>query len=899
MKKYLEKILIIFLIFLIVFNFTISSFVHTVNAQPEEENYETNLETEDDIPDTVIKYRDSLNPILLLMQGVGIIVDLFLFLPRLIGLTAGWTIQGLLAGVLSMGGTLNDESYFATPYEIIFDKYKITDINFFNLTDPDIQDETKIGIKVFRQNVSLFYYIMRLIAIAILAIVLVYIGIRMALSTIASEKATYKKMLADWATSLALVFLLHYIMIAVININSIIIQVLADVADDIKLENFMTSAFIRSLGLGITPTISTLIFTMLIMQTLMFLITYMKRMLTVGFLIVISPLITITYSMDRIGDGKAQALNTWMKEFAYNILIQPFHCLLYLAIVGTSVGLLKDSVFEFSTMGEAVFALVCMKFIKDGEKIIKKIFGFEKAGSVGSVAASAAIAMSALKNSKQIASGIATAGIGMQTKLGGLGDKFNKFNKNEKVQSIKGNLKESKLGQAISEGKEKLNDSGVMKGLKDTTKDLKDTAKNLTDSEAFQGFKDYASKSVSTGLGILAGGMALQSGGIMEAATVGTIAKSATNEYMSRTKGTLKKNIRRNLDSTNNNEETDEARLKRIKSMGDRKQFKDVKKQLEGVMESILKAKGVSDGGQKANLIMYQLSRTQQTRTDERKPTKTDYNELLEATFGDTTKINNSNYSDFNDDRKHAFLNESVSYETKDKDGNKQTREGNLRDVIAQYETLLADMDIYKDMKIMEAGGLKVGDFIAREQYRNEPDIINKNQDEKMISMIPDSIPEDQKELLNNIKNDGQLADKQLKNIITNLENNNIDTDSLEELVNLLNSTMEPEGNSGDIEGSEPMSTATSEATKKVINTGNITREKISFLQEIDRVERSRGTESISARYINNDNISEKLSIIQSVIQGCMNKGRSTRGTGYTNVISQLESTREELENLR
>ena len=55
---------------------------------------------------------------------------------------------------------------------------------------------------------------------------------------------------------------------------------------------------------------------------------YIKRMLTVGFLIVIAPLITITYSIDKMGDGKSQALNAWLKEFIYNVLIQTFHCII-------------------------------------------------------------------------------------------------------------------------------------------------------------------------------------------------------------------------------------------------------------------------------------------------------------------------------------------------------------------------------------------------------------------------------------------------------------------------------------------------------------------------------------------------------------------------------------------
>ena len=44
-------------------------------------------------------------------------------------------------------------------------------------------------------------------------------------------------------------------------------------------------------------------------------ITYVKRMITIAFLIMIAPIITITYSIDRMGDGKSQALNKWFKEY--------------------------------------------------------------------------------------------------------------------------------------------------------------------------------------------------------------------------------------------------------------------------------------------------------------------------------------------------------------------------------------------------------------------------------------------------------------------------------------------------------------------------------------------------------------------------------------------------------
>ena len=103
---------------------------------------------------------------------------------------------------------------------------------------------------------------------------------------------------------------------------------------------------------------------MLCVMTFMFFITYVKRMVTIAFLIMISPIITVTYSIDRMGDGKSQALNTWLKEFIYNILLQPFQCIIYLALVQTSVNALaKNS----TNLGEAIICIVMILFLYQAE----------------------------------------------------------------------------------------------------------------------------------------------------------------------------------------------------------------------------------------------------------------------------------------------------------------------------------------------------------------------------------------------------------------------------------------------------------------------------------------------------------------------------------------------------
>ena len=58
----------------------------------------------------------------------------------------------------------------------------------------------------------------------------------MAITTIASEKAIYKKALFDWVTSLALVFLLHYIIRAVLWVNTGLVEIFEGIAASTSLD---------------------------------------------------------------------------------------------------------------------------------------------------------------------------------------------------------------------------------------------------------------------------------------------------------------------------------------------------------------------------------------------------------------------------------------------------------------------------------------------------------------------------------------------------------------------------------------------------------------------------------------------------------------------------------------
>ena len=129
-----------------------------------------------------------------------------------------------------------------------------------------------------------------------------------------------------------------------------------------------------------------IIYIIMIGVTLLYLVTYIKRMLTIAFLIIISPLITITYSIDKMRDNRSQALDTWMKEFMYNVLIQPFHCIIYLVFIKTALQLMHDS----RSMASSVLAIIMILFMHKAEDIVKQIFNFQSA-SLGKAVANTAL----------------------------------------------------------------------------------------------------------------------------------------------------------------------------------------------------------------------------------------------------------------------------------------------------------------------------------------------------------------------------------------------------------------------------------------------------------------------------------------------------------------------------
>lgn len=340
--------------------------------------------------------------------------------------------------------------------------------------------------KTLQPTIAKWYKTFRNIAIVALLSILVYVGIRITLSSISSDKAKYKQMLMDWIVALCLVFLLHYIMAFSVTINEKIIKAISAISgssaedkikevekaknnlldattagkdstdsttsevgsgvelfiikktgdsddtvkrayktlvgDDSDIDknknngyaskkdsyfynrfvfgdgedkdptaliwpanDYMTQARIkgqqRSVDnegkekkddsqMAVTRAGYNVIYVVLVIYTIIFCFTYLKRVIYMAFLTIIAPLVAITYPIDKMNDGKAQAFDMWFKEYLFNLLIQPMHLILYTVLIGSAMDFASQNIF---------YVVVALGFFMPAEKLLRSFFGFGKA----------------------------------------------------------------------------------------------------------------------------------------------------------------------------------------------------------------------------------------------------------------------------------------------------------------------------------------------------------------------------------------------------------------------------------------------------------------------------------------------------------------------------------------
>ena len=215
-----------------------------------------------------------------------------------------------------------------------------------------------------------------------------------------------------------------------------------------------------------------IIWYILFFQLISILALYYKRLIMVAILIMLFPIVMITYAIDKIGDGTAQTLETWTKEFTINIVVQIVHAVVYVTLIKTGM-----SIFESNPNNWLIFiiAVLCLFPV---ERLLRSIFGLN--GSTmnslksnvlgGAIAAAVAIraGVKGAKGAKNFAKDAKKQGFKgavnsrVESSKNKMKDKWNKFNKEEDKKIAKKDAKDKKR-KAVADRKKQTRDTNIQR----------------------------------------------------------------------------------------------------------------------------------------------------------------------------------------------------------------------------------------------------------------------------------------------------------------------------------------------------------------------------------------------------------------------------------------------------
>lgn len=263
--------------------------------------------------------------------------------------------------------------------DTVFNRIELFDADYF-LSEQNDNDFNK----VIKESVAVFYYLTKTIAVFCGLLMLIYLGIRMAVSTVASQMAKYKDMLKDWLVSMILIFLMPYIIGLVNLISGGLVQIIANLAPKTFEQNLVWQVLnLIDQTTGWSYVAVVLMYLVMTFYQIKFFLMYLNRMMSMGFLIIISPLITITYSATKTpiagkGGGKSRMFDTWFKEYTVNAFIQPLHAAIYMVFMVSAA--------EIFTVAP-LLAVIFFMTLSRAEKIVKNILGMRKMTSIHSMSA--------------------------------------------------------------------------------------------------------------------------------------------------------------------------------------------------------------------------------------------------------------------------------------------------------------------------------------------------------------------------------------------------------------------------------------------------------------------------------------------------------------------------------
>lgn len=289
---------------------------------------------------------------------------------------------------------------------IIFDDYPLTKLTLFKSSLKPGESRGDF-IQLFADNINLWFNNFTMIAVVAYLAILLYMGIRVVMSSTASNQALYKEAFLHWVTGIIILFMFPIVIKYAIEINTTFVGI---VKESIVGKNSGNSIAVNEIEdpdesseIATTDTITvesnniaqnpysptdtgymavmarrahnserlSYAFVYLIMsfQLMIIAIMYYKRLFMVSFLLVLFPIVMLVHVLEKVGNIRiGGAFSKWTKEILIAIFTQSIHAIVYSFSIATVMA-------AGNANNDWILMIVGVTFLFNGEEILKKILG--------------------------------------------------------------------------------------------------------------------------------------------------------------------------------------------------------------------------------------------------------------------------------------------------------------------------------------------------------------------------------------------------------------------------------------------------------------------------------------------------------------------------------------------
>lgn len=283
------------------------------------------------------------------------------------------------------GGTMK----IYTIEDLFFNRIPLLDANMFTDTAGGKEVEEGSAIQIIRNVVKIWYISFRNMAIVVIAIVIIFAGLRMAISTVAEDKANYKKMLYNWTKALIIVLIMHLFMYSVQVANAKMLELLHDsliskydsqIDPDTGLpmsntgqvyNTIVKRAFDIRYKIGIPGAIMYLVLTIYFIR---FCFIYVRRYAGLIILTILAPLVAVKQALLSVRGKNSNEFGRWLGDYITTTFLQSIHALVFLTLITSAIDL------ALTNIGGFVIALLMLHAVTHITVLATQIFNFNSNG---------------------------------------------------------------------------------------------------------------------------------------------------------------------------------------------------------------------------------------------------------------------------------------------------------------------------------------------------------------------------------------------------------------------------------------------------------------------------------------------------------------------------------------